>query len=146
LARGRDVCVDGHVARALLARLDDLPDDTQLVLDAGRAALREVLVGLDVDLGGRRHALGDLLPGHGRPGAGRGARRLLGCHPVVDVLAGGDLRGGELAVHVPDEIDEPLRGDVGDVRPDVDAGRDLLAGDRIVTVDHYAPGRRLLRP
>ena len=70
---------------------------------------------------------------------------LSGAGPVTNVGALGDVRRRELALDVARGVDDALAPEVGDVAPHVDAGRDLLARQRVVRVDHDAPRRRRLR-
>jgi hypothetical protein len=72
----------------------------------------------------------------GRAGGGR---------PVADEGAVRDVVGAELTLEIAELVDDALAEHVVDVRPDVDAGRDGLAGDRVDRVDHDAPRRRRLR-
>ena len=99
---------------------------------------------LDGHTGDRRNALVDLgaADDGGDPEPVRAPRSL---DPLVDVRAVGDLLRGELTADVTERVDEAAREHVVHVRPDVDARRDVLAGQRIVGVRHDPPRRVRLR-
>jgi hypothetical protein len=113
------------------------------VLDLGADGERQVQRGRHggpLGAGELGEAVGHGLPGHHGEGAAVGGGGGGGQRPVMDVLALGDVVGGELAGEEAHLVDGVLAPDVVDPGPDVDAGGDDHAGEGVDGVGIDAPG------